>query len=47
MKRKDYGREMDKLDAAHRKAMQRGDGEVAKMIGAEIAKLALQQHHGI
>lgn len=47
MTRKQREREIRKLEAAHWLAVQAGDREGAKMIGVEIAKHALQQHHGI
>lgn len=45
--RKGHEKLIAELEAAHREAMQAGDREGAKMIGAEIAKHALQQHHNI
>ena len=39
--------EIEKLEAAHRAALAAGNNEGAKMIGAEIARHAIQQHHGL
>lgn len=44
---KEHDREIAKLEAAHRAATDAGDKEGARMIAAEIARHALQQHHGI
>lgn len=46
-KRKYHEREIRKLEAAHWLATQAGDKEGAKMIAAEMARHALQQHVGM
>jgi hypothetical protein len=47
MTRKEHEREIARLDAAYREAQSRKDKDAMRMLSREMARHAIQQHHGL